>query len=115
MVVNIMNSYRYIYEGWVLRKFSFWNDLLVFDFQNKILVYIDNIVDGYIYSYELQKWWDVFCYIYFECINKRNLVWFFIIVKDDVIEKVCVYIDVNILVLEKMFFVRVDLYFLMFD
>lgn len=53
MVVNIMNSYRYINDGWVIRKFSFWNDLLVFDFQKKILVYIDNIVDGYINSYEL--------------------------------------------------------------
>lgn len=113
--VNIMNSYRHIYEGWVLRKFSSWNDLLAFDLQNKTLVYIDNIVDGYINSHELQKWWDALCYIYFECINKKNSVRLLITAKDDVIEKACAHIDSNIPALEKMFFVRADSYPLTLD
>lgn len=87
----------------------------MYDFLENILVYIDNILDGYMYDYELKKWWFVFCYFYFECININKYIWFFIIVKDNVIERVCLYIDVNIFMFEKMFFVRVDLNFLLFD
>lgn len=104
--VHIMNNYRN--EGWIVRKFSSWNDLLAFDLKRKTLVYIDNILDGYIYNHELQRWWDALCYIYFECINKKNSIRLLITAKDNVIEKACAHIDANIPALEKMFFVRAD-------
>lgn len=49
IVVYIMKSR--CYEGWVKWKFILWEDFLVFNFNEKILVYIDNIFDGYLYWY----------------------------------------------------------------
>lgn len=49
IVVYIMKSKSY--EGWVKWKLILWEDFFVFDFNDKILVYIDNIFDGYLYWY----------------------------------------------------------------
>lgn len=111
IVVYIMKSRSY--EGWVKWKFILWEDFLVFNFSDKILVYIDNIFDGYLYWYELKKWWDVFCYFYFVFINDNDFICFFIIVKDNVIENVCVYIKVNVFVFKKYFFVEEEFFFLL--
>lgn len=107
--VHIMNNYRNRKEGWILRKFSSWNDLLAFDLQRKTLVYIDNILDGYIYNHEFQRWWDALCYIYFEYIYEKNSIRLLITAKDNVIEKACAHVDAAMIPnLEQMFFVRAD-------
>lgn len=51
--VHIMKNSSY--EGWVKRKFTSWEDLLAFDLNDKTLVYIDNIFDGYLYRHQLKK------------------------------------------------------------
>lgn len=107
--VHIMNNYRTRKEAWIVRKFSSWTDLLAFDLQRKTLVYIDNILDGYIYNHEFQRWWGALCYIYFEYIYEKNSIRLLITAKDNVIEKACAHVDAAMIPdLEKMFFVRAD-------
>lgn len=100
--VHIMKSSSY--EGWVKRKFTSWEDLLAFDFNDKTLVYIDNIFDGYLYRHQLKKWWDTLCYFYFNFIKDKNSIRLLITAKDNVIEKACAHIKANVPVLKKYFF-----------
>lgn len=113
IVVYIMKSSGY--EGWVKRKFILWEDFFGFDLKEKIVVYIDNIFDGYIYWYLLKKWWDIFCYFYFNFIKDNDFICFLIIVKDNVIENVCVYIKVNVFVFKKFFFVEEEFFFFIIE
>lgn len=83
------------YNGWIKLKFIFCEDFLVFDIKEKIVIIIDNIFDGYLFSYLFYRWWYFFCYFYFENVWKWNDICFIIIVKKDVVEKVSVYLKVN--------------------
>lgn len=38
-----------IYESWIKIKVSFWEDILILMLEKNILVYIDNLFDGYMY------------------------------------------------------------------
>lgn len=60
----------------------------------------------------MKKWWDIFCYFYFNFIKDINFICFLIIVKDNVIENVCVYIKVNVFIFKKYFFVEEEFFFL---
>lgn len=102
--VHIMKSRSY--EGWVKRKFTSWEDLLAFDLNEKTLVYIDNIFDGYLYRHELKKWWDALCYFYFTFIKDNDSIRLMITAKDNVIENACAHIKANVPVLKKYFFVE---------
>lgn len=51
MVVNIMKSNNY--EGWIKWKFILWSEFLCFDLKVKIVFFIDNIFEGYMYSYDI--------------------------------------------------------------
>lgn len=102
--VHIMKSKSY--EGWVKRKLTSWEDLLAFDFNDKTLVYIDNIFDGYLYRHQLKKWWDTLCYFYFNFIKDTNSIRLLITAKDNVIENACAHIKANVPILKKYFFVE---------
>lgn len=102
--VHIMKSSSY--EGWVKRKFTSWEDLLAFDFNDKTLVYIDNIFDGYLYRHQLKKWWDTLCYFYFNFIKDNDSIRLLITAKENVIENACAHIKANVPVLKKYFFVE---------
>lgn len=102
--VHIMKSSGY--EGWVKRKFTSWEDLLAFDLNDKTLVYIDNIFDGYLYRHQLRKWWDTLCYFYFNFIKDNGSIRLLITAKDNVIENACAHIKANVPVLKKYFFVE---------
>lgn len=38
-----------IYESWIKIKFIFYEDFLIVELEKNILVYIDNLFDGYMY------------------------------------------------------------------
>lgn len=102
--VHIMKNSSY--EGWVKRKFTSWEDLLAFHLNDKTLVYIDNIFDGYLYRHQLKKWWDTLCYFYFNFIKDKDSIRLLITAKDNVIENACAHIKANVPVLKKYFFVE---------
>lgn len=83
--IHIMNSKDY--NGWTKLKFTSCEDLLAFDIEEKTVIIIDNIFDGYLYSYPLRRWWHSLCYFYFENVRKRNDIRLIITAKKDVIEK----------------------------
>lgn len=85
-------------EGkWKTLKFTSWGDLLTFEPEcqnDKTLVYIDNMMDGWMYESELQRWWSSLCFFYFKhCKNNTRLL---ITAKDVVIEEACEHIAQNI-------------------
>lgn len=102
--VNIMKNDGY--KEWVKRKFTSWGDLLAFDLNDKTLVYIVNIFDGYLYRHQLKKWWDTLCYFYFTFIKDNNSIRLLITAKDNVIKNACAHIKANVPVLKKYFFVE---------
>lgn len=102
--VHIMKSS--CYEGWVKRKFTSWEDLLAFNLNEKTLVYIDNIFDGYLYRQQLKKWWDTLCYFYFKFIKDNDSIRLMITAKDNIIEHACAHIKANVPILKKYFFVE---------
>lgn len=61
----------------------------------------------------MKKWWDIFCYFYFIFIKDNDFICFIIIVKDNVIKNVCVYIKVNFFVFKNYFFVEEEFFFLL--
>lgn len=58
------------YNGWIKLKCIFCEDFLVFDIKEKIVIIIDNLFYGYLYSYLFYRWWYFFCYFYFENVWK---------------------------------------------
>lgn len=85
-------------EGkWKTLKFTSYEDLLTFEPEcqkDKTLVYIDNMMDGWMYQDELQRWWSSLIFFYFKhCKGDTRLL---ITAKDDVIEEACEHIAQNI-------------------
>lgn len=99
--VHIMKSS--CYEGWVKLKFTSWEDLLALDLNDKTLIYIDNIFDGYLYRQQLKQWWDTLCYFYFNFIKDKDSIRLLITAKYNVIESACAHIKANV---PKYFFVE---------
>lgn len=91
--IHIMNSRDY--NGWTKLKFTSCDDLLAFDIKEKTVIIIDNIFDGYLYSYPLHRWWHSLCYFYFEHVRKRNDICLIITAKEDVIEKASAHLKAN--------------------
>lgn len=60
------------YESWTKIKFTSWEDFLKFELEKNTLVYVDNLLDGYMYQHELRKWWCSLCYFYFERIQPEK-------------------------------------------
>lgn len=94
------------YESWTKIKFSSWEDLLTTALEKKTLVYIDNLLDGYMYQHELRKWWCSLCYFYFERIQPEKNIRLLITAKDNVIKEACDHIGANIF--EMTFYLNVE-------
>lgn len=75
------------YRQWIKQKVTSWKDLLVFDFKDNTIVYIDNIFDGYMHIEEINAWLDALCYFFSKCINSNCNIHLIITAKKDVIEK----------------------------
>lgn len=85
------------YESWTKIKFTSWEDLLTMELETNTLVYIDNLLDGYIYQHELRKWWCSLCYFYFERIQPEKNIRLLVTAKDNVIKEACDHIGANVL------------------
>lgn len=84
------------YKSWAKIKYTSWEDLLTIKLEKDTLVYIDNLLDGYIYQHELRKWWCSLCYFYFERIQPGKNIRLLVTAKDTVIKEACDHIGANI-------------------
>lgn len=96
------------YESWTKIKVSSWEDILTLTLEKNTLVYIDNLLDGYMYQHELHKWWCSLCYFYFERIQPEKNIRLLITAKDNVLKEACDYIGANIF--EMTFYLNVESY-----
>lgn len=83
--VHIMRSDQY--KDWTKLIFTSWEDLLTIEVEDKSLVYIDNILDGFIYQDIVQKWFNSLCHFYFEQTRGKKAVHILISCKQNVIEE----------------------------
>lgn len=104
--VHIMNNPSYL--NWSKHKITSFSDLLMLKFEEKSLIYLDNAFDGFLYHQELYKWWQSFCYFYFEILETRKNIRLVITTKPNEIEKACAFVDAEIRFIRKTCFVRVD-------
>lgn len=95
------------YRDWKKFKIECYKDFLVINVYEEIelFVYIDNIFDGFINNENVWYWWYFFCYFFFLYVKKFKDIYFLIIVKDDVVEEVLEYINVDIFLIENICFV----------
>lgn len=104
--VHIMNNRSYL--EWSKHKITSFSDLLVFEFEEKTIIYIDNAFDGFIYHQELYKWWQSLCYFYFQIFEQKRKIHLIITAKPYEIEKACAFVDADLRFIRKTCFVRVD-------
>lgn len=103
------------YKDWTKRKYKSWKELLTFEIEEKTLVYIDNIFDGYIYRYDVQNWWNSLCYFYFEYIGNQKTTRLLITAKDNAIAEAFKLIETDSEFIEKRFFVKEESFPLSFN
>lgn len=89
---------RHKENGYKTRKITSHEDLLhiALAAEGKTLVYIDNILDGFLYREKVQNWWNSLCYFYFDHVKTDKNIRLLITAKDSVKEKACVYIREDI-------------------
>ena len=104
--VHIMNSSSYL--KWSKHKITSFSDLLVLEFEDKTLIYMDNAFDGFMYHQELYKWWQSLCYFYFQIFTRRNNIRLLITAKPNQIEKACSFVKADVRFISETCFVRVD-------
>ena len=104
--VHIMNNPSYL--EWSKHKITSFSDLLVLEFEEKTLIYIDNAFDGFIYHQELYKWWQSLCYFYFQIFERNKKIHLVITAKPNEIEKACAFVNADLRFIRKTCFVRVD-------
>ncbi|XP_062594949.1 uncharacterized protein LOC134256309 [Saccostrea cucullata] len=90
------------YESWTKHMIHTWKDMSFLKSDKNTLVLIDNIFDGYMYSQELERWWDVFYNIFYESIQKSEKgfvsisggkIRLLITAKENIIETACAYMS----------------------
>lgn len=81
--VHVMSSDQY--KKWTKLLFISWEDLLTIKVEDNSLVYIDNILDGFIYLDIVQKWFNSLCHFYFE--HREKDVHLLITCKQNVIDE----------------------------
>lgn len=109
--VHIMESDDY--KEWKKVKIISSEDLLALEVENDTIVYIDNILDEFLYREKVQKWWDSLCYFYFEHVKSDKNVCLLITAKDNVIKEACKHIREDIV--RSTFFLRAEMYPLTYD
>lgn len=92
--VHIMRSDQY--TEWTKLMFTSWEDFLTIEVEEKSLVYIDNILDGFIYQDIVQKWFNSLCHFYFQQIRGGTDVHLLISCKQNVIKEALENIKYNV-------------------
>lgn len=97
--VHIMGSDQY--TEWTKLMLTSWEDLLTIKVEEKSLVYIDNILDGFIYQDIVQKWFNSLCHFYFKQIRGGTDVHLLISCKQNVLKEALEHIK-NVSALDKI-------------
>lgn len=105
-----MNNDYYI--DWKKQKIVSSDDLLAIkvDEETELLVYIDNILDGFIYREKVRKWWHSLCYFYFRLVKKSKNIHLLITAKEDVVEEAFEHINADAFSIDNSCFVREGLF-----
>lgn len=105
-----MNNDYYI--DWKKQKIVSSDDLLAIkvEEETKLLVYIDNILDGFIYREKVRKWWYSLCYFYFRLVKKSKNIHLLITAKEDVVEEAFEHINADAFSIDNACFVREGLF-----
>lgn len=108
--IQIMNNDYYI--DWKKQKIVSSDDLLAIkvDEETELLVYIDNILDGFIYREKVRKWWHSLCYFYFRLVKKSKNIHLLITAKEDVVEEAFEHINAEAFSIDNACFVRQGLF-----
>lgn len=108
--IQIMNNDYYI--DWKKQKIVSSDDLLAIkvDEETELLVYIDNILDGFIYREKVRKWWHSLCYFYFRLVKKSKNIHLLITAKEDVVEEAFEHINAEAFSIDNACFVRQSLF-----
>lgn len=108
--IHIMNNDYY--KNWKKQKIVNSDDLLAIkvDDETKLLVYIDDILDGLIYREKVRKWWNSLCYFFFRLVNISKNIHLLITAKEDVVEEAFEHINTDTFSLNNACFVRQGLF-----
>lgn len=104
--IHIMNNDYY--KDWKKHKIVCFEDLLAIKVheETELLVYIDNILDGFIHRENVRHWWYSLCYFYFRHIKKSKDIHLLITAKEDVAEEALEHINADIFSIDNTSFVR---------
>lgn len=104
--IHIMNNDYY--RVWKKQKIISFDDLLAIkvDEETELLVYIDNILDGFIYHEKVRKWWHSLCYFFFRHVKKSKHIHLLITAKEHVIEEAFEHVNAETFSIDNVCFVR---------
>lgn len=104
--IHIMNNDYY--RVWKKQKIISFDDLLAIkvDEKTELLVYIDNILDGFIYHEKVRKWWHSLCYFFFRHVKKSKHIHLLITAKEHVIEEAFEHVNAETFSIDNVCFVR---------
>lgn len=108
--IHIMNNDYY--RDWKKQKIVSSDDLLAIkvDEETELLVYIDNILDGFIYREKVRKWWHSLCYFFFRHVKKSKNIHLLITAKEDVVDEAFEHINADVFSIDNACFVREGLF-----
>lgn len=108
--VHIMNNDYY--RDWKKQKILCYEDLLAIkiDIKTKLLVYIDNILDGFIHRENVRHWWYSLCYFFFRHVKKSEDIHLLITAKEDVAAEAFEHINEDTFSIDNACFVREGAY-----
>lgn len=108
--IHIMNNDYY--RDWKKQKIVNSDDLLAIkvDEETELLVYIDNIIDGFIHREKVRKWWHSLCYFFFRHVKKSKNIHLIITAKEDAVEEAFEHINADAFSIDNACFVREGLF-----
>lgn len=104
--IHIMNNDYY--RDWKKHKIVCYEELLAIKVheETELLVYIDNILDGFICHDNVWRWWNSLCCFFFRHVKKSKDIHLLITAKEDVAEEALEHINADIFSIDNTCFVR---------
>lgn len=104
--IHILNNDYY--RDWKKHKIVCFKDLLAIKVheETKLLVYIDNILDGFINRENVRHWWYSLCYFFFRYVKKSKDIHLLITAKEDVAREALEHINADTFSIDNVCFVR---------
>lgn len=104
--IHILNNDYY--RDWKKHKIICYEDLLAIKVheETELLVYIDNILDGFIHRENVRHWWYSLCYFFFRYVKKSKHIHLLITAKEDVVGEALEHINADTFSIDNACFVR---------